>query len=301
MTDESTAREGVEQEARVPTTEQPDHETPAEAQAEPEGNAVEGLEAEGAEEAVEDVEFDFGGNKFKVKKGAIPDDIAAELDKFTKGTWSDYTKKSQANAEAAKSLQAREQAVEKMASLNGEMLATYSKGLQVKAEIEQLSQVDLSALWQSNPDQARRVSDRLSQQQAELQRIASDVSQKETAFTQAQQAEQARRAAENEALLERRIKGFAQKVPEIVDYVHSQYGIPKEHAASVWKLDPVTAELAHKAMLYDRMQAKAQKPATPAAATPVKPLPGGKGGRNPTNDLAKMSPREMARHLGLPG
>jgi hypothetical protein len=286
--------------------ETPETETETEAQAEgtedqgaePEAESPEG-EGEG-EAVVEEVEFDFGGNKFKAPKGAIPDNIAAELEKFTKGTWSDYTRKSQEVAEARKSLETRERAVEKLATVNGEVLNIYSRGQGVKAELEQLQRVDLNALWQSNPDQARRVSDELAKKQAEFQNIVSTLNAKEAEASQAQQAEIVRRADEGKQLIERRIKGFTQKVPEVIDYVSKTYGIPKDAAERDWPLNPATAEMAYKAMLYDRMQTVNKKPTlAPTQAAPVTAMKA-QGNAKPGKSVKNMSTSEMARHLGLP-
>lgn len=292
MSDEATAPEGVAAEIEVTA---PEPEEVAEA----EGVETEAdtSETESEAEQPEEIEFDFGGNKFKVPKGSIPDEIADQLDKFTKGTWSDYTRKSQEVAEVRKSVEARAQAVAKLESISGEVLNTYSKGLQIKAELEQLRGIDVNALWQTNPDQARRVSDLMAQKSAEFNATVNKVAQLETGLTQAQEAEAARRAQEGEAVLERRIKGFSQKVPEIIDYVAQNYGIDKDHAAKVWRQDPATAEMAYKAMMFDRMQSAGKKPAPvpPKSAVPVTAMKA--KGASPASNLNLSDPAVMAKYL----
>jgi hypothetical protein len=291
MSDEATAPEGVAAEAEVTAPE------PVEV-AEADGIELEAESSETEAEAPpEEIEFDFGGNKLKVPKGSIPDEIADQLDKFTKGTWSDYTRKSQEVAEVRKSVEARAQAVAKLENLNGEVLSTYSKGLQIKAEIEQLRAIDVNALWQSNPDQARRVSDMMAQKSAEFNATVNQVAQLENGLTQAQEAEAARRANEGEALLERRIKGFSSKVPEIIDYVADSYGIDKSHAAKVWRQDPATAEMAYKAMMFDRMQTAGKKPAAAPqkAAAPMVAMKA--KGASPASNLNLSDPAVMAKYL----
>jgi hypothetical protein len=293
MSDEATALEGVAAEAEATI---PDPVKVAEA----DGIEIDAEQSEDATEAEhppEEIEFDFGGNKFKVPKGSIPDEIADQLDKFTKGTWSDYTRKSQEVAEVRKSVEARAQAVAKLEGINGEVLSAYSKGLQIKAEIEQLRGIDVNALWQSNPDQARRVSDLMAQKSAEFNATVNRVAQLETGLTQAQEAEAARRAQEGEAVLERRIKGFSQKIPEIIDYVAQNYGIDKDHAAKVWRQDPATAEMAYKAMMFDRMQLAGKKPApvAPKTAAPVTAMKA--KGASPASNLNLSDPAVMAKYL----
>jgi hypothetical protein len=293
MSDEATAQPGVAAETEATISE------PVEA-AEADGVENEAEQSEDdteAEQPPEEIEFDFGGNKFKVPKGSIPDEIADQLDKFTKGTWSDYTRKSQEVAEVRKSVEARAQAVAKLENINGEVLNAYSKGLQIKAEIEQLRGIDVNALWQSNPDQARRVSDLMAQKSAEFNATVNKVAQLETGLTQAQEAEAARRAQEGEAVLERRIKGFSQRVPEIIDYVAQNYGIDKDHAAKVWRQDPATAEMAYKAMMFDRMQSAGKKPApvAPKTAAPVTAMKA--KGASPASNLNLSDPAVMAKYL----
>ena len=265
----------------------------------PEGDEpTEPVDGEGDQEP-ELREFDFGGNKFTVPKDAIPDELAAEIEKFTKGTWSDYTRKSQDVAEQKRALEAEKIAVEKLAKLNGDALYSFSKGLQLKNEIEQLQRVNLDQLWQSDPDRARRVSDQLALKQAEFQRTVQDVQAKEAELTTAQMQEMQRQMEEGRKHVERYVKGFEQKVPEVVEYVTKTYGMTKEQAES-WPLNPATAAMAYKAMMYDRMQASAstKKPAGKAEVKPVVPQKG-KGGVA-VKDAARGSVEDMKRLLGLP-
>lgn len=301
MADETTAAiedDGVEpQEADATETESEDVQASAE-----EVDEVDEPEESGEddEDEHEEIEFDFGGEKLRVPKGTIPDDLAERIDQFTKGTWSDYTRKSQDVAERAKSLEARESAVQKMESLHDDVLSTYLKGIAVRQEIERLSQADLNALWQSNPDQARRISDHLSQKRRELNAIANDLAQKEQGLYQAEQSELARRAGEGKQRLERRIKGFSEKLPEMVDYMVTNYGYDREGLAQKAFYNPAFSETAYKAMLYDRMQAKAKgKPSQKQPASqPVKPMKAaGKARRNYdlVRDADKFSSDEWAR------
>lgn len=276
-----------------------------EAEEQPESVDDEAEEEEGEapeEEPDEEIELNFGGNKAKFKAAGTAKEVAAQAQEFADSVWSDYTRKGQEVAEKAKSLEAREGAVEKVMSLNNEALDTYSRGLALRSEIEQLSQVNLNELWQSDPDRARRVSDQLSRKQAEFQETINKVSQVEGQLTQAQQEEQSRRAAEGEAFIERQMKGFkAEKLPEVIDYAVNALGMDKATAERDWAANPSVTIAVWKAAQYDKMQAQAKKPATPKPK-PAEPVKGrsGKGGKA-TNDVAAMSPADMAKHLGLPG
>ena len=244
--------------------------------------------------------FEFGGNKLEIPADAVPPELADEIDKFAKGTWSTFTKGQQENVERTVSLDAREDAVAKISSLNGEALNTYSRGLQLRADIAQLQTVDLEPLWQSEPDRARRISDALSAKQAEYQQVFNLVGQQEAAITEAQSAEKARRVEEGIAVLNKRYKNFStEKAPQLVKYAMEAYGMP-ERQANDWAVNPVMTEMAYKAMLYDQQTKAQKKPASkPAQAKPVKPIKTSGKASTGLRDPDKMSMNQLAKHLDL--
>ena len=234
-----------------------------------ESTSEDGGEA-GDEDGAEEVEIDFGGNKLSVRKADIPEEVLAKVQSFAKDTWAEHTRRSQEVAEQRKQVEARQEAVNKLSGLQGEALETFSRGQALRAEIQQLSQVDLNALWQSDPDRARRVSDAISRKQAEFQQTLSKVAQIEAEQSRTQEAEVSRQREAGKAEVERRIKGF--KAEEVIDYVVSKHGMDRAVAERDWSMNPTMTVLAHKAMLYDRMQVKAKAAAAPKTPTaqPVK-------------------------------
>lgn len=282
--DESTGQPPVETEvAPAPETEAPEPEAEIE-------------ETEGEEEAPEEVEYDLGGGqKVKFRADATAKEVLEQAQAAFKAVEGNWTKKHQSVAEQAKAIEAREQAVEKLAALNGEALETYARGTVLKQEIEQLQKIDLPKLWQSSPDQARRVSDTIARKQAEFSAVVNQVSEIEGKLSEAQQAEVSRRKEEGAREVEKRIPGFAEKhANEVMDYAVSK-GIRKEDAAN-WALNPVFTEMAFGAMQYERMQAKAAEAARrkPVEATPVKPIQG--TGGKPTKSLEDMTMDEYAAY-----
>ena len=217
---------------------------------------------------VEMLEFDFGGNKLEVPKDSVPPELATRIDEFAKGTWSTFTKGQQENVERATSLDAREQTVAKLNTLNGDALQTYAHGLLLRSDIEQLSQVDLGPLWQSEPDRARQVSDLLGSKQAEFQTVLAKVGENERAVQEAEQTEVSRRTEEGTLYLNKHINNFSsEKASELVDYVCQTYGMPKEQADR-WAMNPIVTRMAYKAMLFDRQTGAAKRP----TAKPVQAL-----------------------------
>ena len=239
---------------------------------------------ESDDEVEEFREYNFGGKEFKVPKDALDDETSEQFEAYGKGLQSDYTKKTQDIAEARKQIEAREQSAEKLLSLQGDTLDIYSKGLAIRQELADLNQIDLNSLWQSNPDQARQVSDTISQKQAEFNATVQQVSARENAMTQQRQIDMQTRSAQGEKTLNERIPGFTSKANEVVDYFCKTFGGSKKDAEASWRSDPVTSELAYKAMLYDKMKANVKKGSKvqPTPATETRPVKG-KGGRHKSN------------------
>ena len=242
----------------------------------PEQDAGQEASTEGREpEQPEEIEFDFGGNKLRIPKGTLPDEIAEKLDQFTKGTWSDYTRKSQEVAEQRKALQAEAEYVARVKTLSDEGQRAFARGLQLREEVEQLAKVDLRALWQSNPDQARQVSDLLAQKQLEFQRAVSKVSEYEAQVARAEQESTARREQDGREYVSKTVKGWSDThAAEAVAYA-VKHGVPEEQARN-WARFPREAVWAWKAAQFDKLQAQAKAPPKPAAP-PTAPVAAVKG------------------------
>jgi len=266
-----------------------------EAQDDQDGNPEDEDDGEGEEEP-EVIEFDFGGNKYVVKASDITPEAAEGVQKFAKDIWADFTKKSQVNADQARVLKERMEVLEKIETLGGEALNAFTRGKSIKAEIEQLSTVNLQQLWQSEPDRARQISDLLSAKQAELQGIIQTVEQYEGQITHERQAELERRAQEGTQLLDRKFKGFSKEIaPKLERYVQEN-GI-SAHEASQWSLSPVIAEFAYKAMLYDQMRVAGKPKAAPkATSNPVKAMKNGGGAKGGGSN---MSFEEVKKAMGI--
>mgnify|MGYP003957615035 CR=1 FL=1 len=284
IADEGVAEEEVEEQTDETTDEVVADEENSEEESESEDS--EDQEEESEEVVAEELEFDFGGNKMTVPKDKIPEDLAQKVQEFGKGLESAHTKRSQALADASKGLEAREQAVQKLHGLHGETLSEYSKGLHLREELEELKGVDMSALWRENPDQARKVSDVISQKTSEFNTTVQKVTQLEQESSRAGQQEIARRANEGIHAVEKRVPGFAKdKAKDVIEYVVGTYGVARQEADK-WPLNPAGAEMAYKAMLYDKMQTKANPKTVKKRAVPVKPVKstkGGKGGVSKSN------------------
>jgi hypothetical protein len=182
--------------------------------------------------------------------------------------------------------------------LNGDALQTYSVGLQLRNDIQQLQQVDMNKLWQSNPDQARVYSDTLAQKQAEFQNIVSLVDQQETALNEAKQYDTVHRGEIGRKQLNAKVKDFETKVaPRLVDYVMKTYGWDQS-VADKWDQNPDMTDMARKAMLYDQGRSKL-KSVSKSTATKAKPVSAmkSKGRSSGSSDPESMSMAQLSKHL----
>ena len=172
---DSTAQDGIETEE---TTDESDTETTDESvedsqeYLDEDDDGYSDDDDDSDEDAPEHREYDFGGKKFKLNKDALSDEESDQFESYGKGLQSDYTKKTQELASQRKQVAAREQSAEKLLSLQGDTLDMYSQGLAIRQELAQLNGIDLNQLWQSNPDQARQVSDAISQKTKEFKKAA---------------------------------------------------------------------------------------------------------------------------------
>ena len=253
--------------------------------------------ADGAEEQpeaepeeIEEIELSFGAKTLKVPKGAIPDDVRAELEDFTKNVQGDYTRKTQEVADQRKAVEAERELFQKLTTLKGEALKAFTAGQSLASEIQQLEQIDLNAVWQSDPDQARRIGDALSVKRSEFQRHVNAVSQHEAAMAAEEQQAIAKLEEAGRAEMARVVKGFdAKGEQELIAYAVKN-GIP-ESDAKRWPLNHKTAAMAWKAMQFDKLKANATaataaKPPT-APSAPVRSVAGKATGN------AARSPEQM--------
>lgn len=245
---------------------------------------------------IEEIELAFGAKTLKVPKSAIPDDVRAELEDFTKNIQGDYTRKTQEIAEQRKAAEGERELLQKLTTLKGDALKAFSAGQALASEIQQLEQIDLNAVWQSNPDQARQISDRLNMSRAEFQKHVNTVAQHEATMAAEEQRAYAKLEDAGRAEMRAAIKGFDDTAEKALVEYAVKNGIP-ESDAKRWPLNPKTAAMAWKAMQFDALQAKTKAAtAVKAPAPPAAPVKAVSGNRAAASlDWDKMSADEFAR------
>lgn len=249
-------------------------------------------------EEVEEFEFNLGGEKFKVPKTAILEEFAAKVQSFTHNLEAGTTRKFQEIAEQKKSMEEKISIADRLQQFSSEAQDKYSMGLHLRSELDQLSGINLDQLWQSEPDKARRISDAISQKEAQLKSIIGDVTKAEREANAAREQLVVKQREEGERLIERQVPGFKEKMlPDVINYAVETLGLDREEAQRDWALNPAMAIAAQKAMLYDRMQASARvKPAPKQPpAKPVKPIQG-RGGSEGGDDPSVMTMDEYVAY-----
>ena len=291
-TDEAVQEETVEEPESIPEpgtdeAEQADDQQPEEG--EEEGKTEEEPEAE-----YEEIEFDFGGKKLAIGKNDNVEAVAGQLQDYAKSLEAGFTQKTQAVAEQRKSLETQTKAIQELSQLNEEAFNLYSKANAHQNEIAKFDQPNWQELWSTDPDKARELSDQRQFLQSELQNYQTAFQQKTQAMNQEQSTQRDRFMDEGRKQMENKIKGYESKAAEVVNYVVETYGIPRERAEE-WPLNPAGAEMAYKAMMFDKMQSTmntAKKPKIkPAGVMP----PTKTSTRNTRKPLHEMSMGEYVK------
>ena len=240
-------------------------------------------------------EFTFGEDKISLPFDSITDDVANQIQEFSDSIKNNGIESEKQIENTKISLGLREKTLQSFSSINDATLNTYSQGLSLRDEIDQLSKVDLNSLWQSNPDQARQVSDAIGRKQAEFQSVVAQVGEQEQELFLAKEEENNRLRNEGVSILNRKYENFStEKAPLLIKYVVSQ-GMNKADAEN-WALSPLVADMAYKAMLYDDMQSKVKsKPSVKQVVKPIKASKIKGNSKSGVKDLDKMSMDEYAK------
>ena len=273
-----------------------DNEAQAAEQDDGQSEASEGDGGEpGDQDEPEEIEFTFGNEKVAFAKGDLPPEVVEKLDSFTKGTWADYTRKSQEVSEQRKAVEAAKQSADKLLNMSQEMLATYAQGETLKAGMQQIQSQLTDELWQRDPDRARQLDNQLARTRTAFQQSLTKLSQQEAQTAEAQQTQRREAVEAGSAQLRKDVPNFDAELPKVIDFAVKEMGIDRKTAEADYALNPTITKWAYEAMKYREMRAKAAAGSKrPAQTTEVKATKG-QGASKPTRDPAKMSMEEYAK------
>lgn len=258
--------------------------------------------AEGEEVATEEFELDVAGTKHRFPKGTPIEQALEKVQAYSKGLEAELTRKSQAVAEKTKAVVEAEKVVQRLQTMGFERAKDIARGQQLAEFVASYDTPDgaryLQTLWQSNPDQARQLSDNLTAARSEFSQIEARVRQYGEELNQAGRQAAEAQMKQTEQVVAKAIKGWnAQTEAKLIEYAVKNGADPQE--AKEWRKAPAATVLAvHKAMLWDEMQAKAaaatKTTPPPAPATPIT-APKAKAA-NRSVDLDKMSMDEYVAY-----
>ncbi|MBV8593345.1 MAG: hypothetical protein JOZ27_03475 [Caulobacteraceae bacterium] len=271
---------------------------------------TEGAEAETGQTATEggehteaeDVEIEHEGQKYRVP--------AALRESFLRQA--DYTRKTQAVAEAARQVQAAqaEFETERKATLEAmdAEIADRAKVQSLRETMKAWERVDWDRLENQDKENGTnetvsamrkfsQLKDALAQAEASLteKQAARVAKEQEAAKRQAEadEAEDRKQLAEGARYLVSKIPDWATAGPQVAKFGQERFGFTPQEIAAV--RDPRMLEVLHLAMIGSRSLDTKTAAARTAAAAQVRPAPTVGGRATPTKDMGRMSTDEWMR------
>lgn len=267
---------------------------PTEQEDEPE-SLLDGTEPESGEEPdasaepEEDLEeVDYSGKKYRIPKELKP---ALMMQ-------ADYTRKTQEVAETRKALEARDAEIRQHAERFEEYRQDYAQLAAVDAAIQQRSNIDWKAYYESNPIEAGTANAELQQLRLYRDQVAQKIEQSQRQAADEQQRKTAQQLQEAERALARDIPNWGPETKTKIRTFALSQGISEQELSSL--VDPRYVKLLHLASVGAQLMTKqAAKP----APIPAKPLTtvtarsGNPASRKPLGELS-MEDYVAARKAG---
>lgn len=244
-------------------------------------NSDDQAEVTAEEEETEEVERD--GKKYRVPKA-----LAGEL-----LMQADYTRKTQAHADAVRQFQAEAQAEAQRIELQRANLQGYAQLHAIDAQLAEFRKVDWDAAADANPQQAQKAWMQFQTLQQQRSGLAQHISAQEQQLSAAQQHALQEQRERCRAEITKEIPDFEAIAPELGKYaVSSGYTLEElQHVA-----DPRAIRILNKARLYDQLIAKSKQSQQPKQAAPQTPVRAINGKSSQPKPAAKMSDAEWYAH-----
>lgn len=267
-----------------------------------EATAAEEVEGSDADDQAETVEDDLEEVEWEGKKARVPPEFKSALMRQV-----DYTRKTQAVAEQAKAVAARETEIAQRAEALEATLTERAELLAVEQQIaafDKLSEEDWETLEDEDPKQARKLQRQHASLKEKAAQLKGTLSTKETEALAAKRTEFATRVQESQAVLARDIKGWGPKLAtEITEYGKAK-GLSNEELLEL-NTKPALVKVLHEGLLGAqalKREAAAKKLADAQKTTPLREVGGSSPNARKTTDAsgdglstAEWMAREEAR------
>lgn len=262
MADEADVTELPELETAIGEAQEPAETT--ELETEGDEQPVEGDEAGDGEQPEETATIEIDGVEYVIPK--------ALEGSFLKNK--DYTTKSQANAERARSLEARQAEIEERAKATDEELDMRATLRSVEKQLEaydKLSADDWAYHETQDPLNAQRHFRQYQLLQAERGKLSGALTEKQNARAQSAQQDLAKRVEETNAFAAKNIPGFKPELTDTLVKFAQEKQIPDSKLRELWS--PTFFQILHLAHLGEKTLKTTVKPVVKvdqAAQTPLK-------------------------------
>lgn len=207
------------------------------------------------EEELEEV--DYSGKKYRIPKDLKPAIMMQ----------ADYTRKTQEVAENRKALETRESEFNQSVERYKAHQQDFANLAAIDAAIQQRSNIDWRAYYESNPVEAGQTAAELQQLQMHRSQLAQNIEQTQRQAADEQQRKTAQQLQEAEKVLARDIPNWGPETKAKIRTFALSQGISEQELSSL--VDPRYVKLLHLASVGSQLMTKqAAKP----APTPAKPL-----------------------------
>lgn len=214
----------------------------------------------------DDEEIDYEGAKYKVPK-TLKDAFLRQQD---------YTQKTQTLAEQRKAIDAERVEVQQRAQMQQQYVNEVAEAISLDKQIEQYSQVDWNALYDSDPVQAMKLDRQMRELQAQRDGVVSNITAKQRQAAMDTQQATAKQIQEAMTVVAREIPNWSPETAKTLNSYGQTIGYAAQELATI--TDPRAVKLLHKAYMYDQLVAKqAVKPKPEAQEKPVTRITASKG------------------------
>ncbi|MGB0697646.1 MAG: hypothetical protein ACPGOY_18490 [Rhodospirillaceae bacterium] len=218
------------------------------------------------------IELELGGTKHRIDRADMSDEAVEKVQGFAKSLHSDYTRKTQEVAEQRRHAKATQTELNALVGLNDDQLSLLANGRILNSKLMEMRSLLTEGLWQSNPNQARRLSDEISRTQAQFEAMQLEANLFEQQIQAAQSNIVENAIKQGKAKVLRSIKDFDE--PALIEFA-IENGIPEESARN-WAQTPEVTILIHDAMRYRALTKQTTKAPTRTVKStkPVKAIKG---------------------------
>lgn len=199
----------------------------------------------------------------------------------------DYTRKTQEVAETRKAVDAEREQHQQQVKLGQQLEQDKFQLYAVDSRLRQLSQLNMPAIRQQNPELAEQLRDELMRLQAGRPALLDSLRQKEGQLTHAEQRDRATLAQKALDYLQREFKDWSQDKDRELEQFAKGEGLDTQQLSMFMLKNPAIMRVLNKAAQYDKLVAQRASKPPPAPPKPAQRV-GGNAAAN-TKPISELS------------